>query len=1346
MNLMTDLTHDTSGLIRRTRLQRVAKWFAITLASLILVVGLMLVAFSVLMARVPEYRAQMQAWISERAKMEIEFSQLRAGWRGYGPELVFTDAVVRSSDGQRVLARAEQGGIGFDLWRALRTGRLAAARFSLRGTELKAQRRVDGTFEVVGQADWPEFDSDAAFKLDSLPVGELSISDVRLNFRDLQTGHGPWVMDRVALTVTRSARVFDLKGQATLPDSLGKELRFAAHGEGNLDDAPQLRWRAQVSGTQLDLAGWSEVMPDDWIAPAQGQGSFEFTSQWLGSQPQQLSGQLHFVDVLMHLPPWSLPLPQADSLQVRGDDPDAAPAPADAAQDFPNSLAGAAIATASDAGLRYTNVSLEFSSTRSEQGWLTQVQHLQLARDTMPWPNGTASVLVQFSESDGLTRLTKLHASVQTLVLDNIWPLLAYLPETEANARLRALNASGRLLNLAVRYEREAQDAAPRYGLRVEFAQLGVSPVGSTPGINGLSGVLSATGARGDLQLDSHDVEFSVPRIFRTPLPLDHVTGHINWTRTDQQTEMRSADMLVDNADGKVQGQFTLSLPHEGSPVIDMQAVATQLNAAAAPRYMPAGVMQKRTLAWLDAAFPAGTVTEAQATLKGPLQKFPFRGAEGLFLIKAQINNLTLNYQQAWLPATGLKVDAEFRNAGLSAVATAGDVNGLVLDRAEGSIKDYRDAEINITARAHGNLDNAVRFVQQSPVGPAIGSLFQRLAARGDMQGNATMYFPLKNFAGHRVDIGVIMKNATVSMADIAEQAERINGRLSIFNDAVVAADLRGEFLRGGFTVTTEPVGRGRYNVVANGSAYAQSLSQFLKLPAWIRLDGAAAYRYTIPGYAQRDAEEGRHLYSVDSDLRGLNINLPAPVGKPANTARNLHIDADLRGNDMQLRGALDQLRALVRLQPNKDGWRFDRAGLRADGVAAALPANAGLRVEGRLEEFVLDDWLKLGGNENGVASTSAPGTRVQDVLRAANVNIGRLRVYGFELPEVRGILQATDAGWRIDVAGTQAGGQVWVPYEFGSGQALTLDMDVLKLTPVDSGDGKPSDRDRFDPRNLPSINADIRQFHYGEHSFGHLQMTGTRTAQGLQVNKLQISGPSFSGNASGSWLQGASGQQNTLALTLESSDLRATMQQLNYADFIAARSGKLIANLRWPGGLDEDLLGRSSGTMEVQVDEGQLLSVQPGAGRVLGLLSVAALPRRLGLDFRDVTDEGLMFDTIHADFTVQNGDAHTDNLLLRGPIAEIGIAGRLGLGARDYDQTAVVTGDVSAALPVAGVVAGGPVIGAALLVFTQLFKEPLRGVARAYYHIGGSWDDPQVERIDASTGKASLSGAESAP
>jgi uncharacterized protein YhdP len=148
------------------------------------------------------------------------------------------------------------------------------------------------------------------------------------------------------------------------------------------------------------------------------------------------------------------------------------------------------------------------------------------------------------------------------------------------------------------------------------------------------------------------------------------------------------------------------------------------------------------------------------------------------------------------------------------------------------------------------------------------------------------------------------------------------------------------------------------------------------------------------------------------------------------------------------------------------------------------------------------------------------------------------------------------------------------------------------------------------------------------------------------------------------------------------------------------------------------------------------LIGIKPGAGRVLGLASVAALPRRLALDFSDLTDKGFAFDTARGDFDLRDGNAYTDNVLVKGPAAEIGMIGRVGLKNKDYDQTAVVTGSIGNSLPAAALL-GGPVLGAAVLVFTQVFKQPLKGLARGYYRITGSWDNPTVERIKSAEAAA---------
>jgi hypothetical protein len=149
-----------------------------------------------------------------------------------------------------------------------------------------------------------------------------------------------------------------------------------------------------------------------------------------------------------------------------------------------------------------------------------------------------------------------------------------------------------------------------------------------------------------------------------------------------------------------------------------------------------------------------------------------------------------------------------------------------------------------------------------------------------------------------------------------------------------------------------------------------------------------------------------------------------------------------------------------------------------------------------------------------------------------------------------------------------------------------------------------------------------------------------------------------------------------------------------------------------------------------VRVERGTLYEVQPGAGRMFGLLSVNALPRRLSLDFSDVYRRGLAFDSISGTFRLADGHAHTDDLRLSGPAARVEIKGRAGLAALDYDQEAVVVASFASSLAIAGTLAGGPGVGAAMLIASEILRGPLEDMARVRYRVTGSWDHPVVERV----------------
>jgi uncharacterized protein YhdP len=138
-----------------------------------------------------------------------------------------------------------------------------------------------------------------------------------------------------------------------------------------------------------------------------------------------------------------------------------------------------------------------------------------------------------------------------------------------------------------------------------------------------------------------------------------------------------------------------------------------------------------------------------------------------------------------------------------------------------------------------------------------------------------------------------------------------------------------------------------------------------------------------------------------------------------------------------------------------------------------------------------------------------------------------------------------------------------------------------------------------------------------------------------------------------------------------------------------------------------------------------------PGVGRLFGLVSLAELPRRLTLDFGDVFGKGLGFDSINGDFRLADGSATTNNLVIKGPAAQISITGRTGLRAKDYDQYVLVVPHVGNSLPVIGAVVGGPVGAAAGLAVQGLLGHGLNKTIGARYHVTGSWDKPVMTLVE---------------
>jgi uncharacterized protein YhdP len=391
--------------------------------------------------------------------------------------------------------------------------------------------------------------------------------------------------------------------------------------------------------------------------------------------------------------------------------------------------------------------------------------------------------------------------------------------------------------------------------------------------------------------------------------------------------------------------------------------------------------------------------------------------------------------------------------------------------------------------------------------------------------------------------------------------------------------------------------------------------------------------------------------------------------------------------------------------------------------------------VGGSIERLDLGGWLRL----------STPDKNARPLayyMRDANLHVGELDYLGLAFRDVSLDLAVTERSWHVNVGGPNVIGAVTVPSASNSTEPWSLQFDRLHVELAQNSEPTENNPAGLaldtDPRAIPAVDFRAVDVLFGERQFAQLSAELAKEEFGVGLRHLSVAGLSYTLSAQGEWRAMDAGVSRMKGVLL-STDVQNTLKELGYAEVIQAKTGKMEFDLSWDGAPSAAALARAMGHLQLSFEKGQVMGIKPGAGRVLGLSSIAALPRRLALDFSDLTDKGLAFDSVHGDFDLRDGNAYTENVLLKGPAAEIGLIGRIGLKNKDYDQTAVVTGNVgnSLSIPVASALVGGPVVGAAVLLFTQVFKQPLKGLARGYYHITGSWDNPTVERIKSADAAA---------
>ena len=1261
-------------------MQRLLRWVAglIGLAALLLAFGIG--AFALAIETLPGYQERIVERVREATGLTLEFDSVFGRIGRHGPEIVFRGARVLPESGDEPLVTAAAGRVSLSILRSIWYRRLEVARVVFVRPHLRVVITADGQVRLVGQSALQRQDAERRpMTLARLPRGRFAVTDAVLEVLDLRARQGRFQLTDVDIDLARTGDDVSVTGHVDLPEHLGSAIDVEAEAGGKLADSDAVSWRVRVEANDLDLAEWAAMLPDSFRVPPEGRGSIRVSARGVGRAVMSLRLQPDLEDLRLH-----------------------------------------------DAAAAFTRVAGDIRVQRDHSTISVEATDLELSRPGAPWR--TASLEARLTRKDGRVVAAALRAD--SVRIENIAALAEALPAGSLRERIATLAPRGELRGLDLTVTDVGERRLPDVTGRLSFSDIGFGPLGRAAGISGFDGTLEGRGGGGIVTLAARDATIDWPQQLRAPIPVLRGDGRLEWQRFDTGIRLWLDDAFGDSGHGSARGKLRMVLRPGELTLFDLSATASGIEVSQLWRYLPTAKLSPKATRWLDEAFRAGRVTKAAVSITGPTKGFPYREGQGLFRATGHASGVNLHFASGWPELQGVESDFSFDGPALHAVASRGRIGGVDFTDAEINSADLRDAVFAARGRAATDAARAMRMLQATPLAPSFGAVFSELAATGPVQADVALFLPIKDFGRRVVTVQAELAGVTLRHRQQPFEATDIAGGLWVRNREIEAPALTGRALGGRWqaSIATTVLGNGnlRTRVNAAGSLQGAALAPIARMPTNAGLVGTTNWRSSLDVERNADAKQpARGTVELSSDLRGLASALPAPFGKTAEASRPLALSASFDGRSgPRIAGSLGRdVHALLQWRSRAGAAPVERGLIAFGGAAAdALPKDPGLWLVGRVESASLTRLLDL--------KWEGPrGRPIQEWLGGADLAVDRFEAVGYEFANISGRLRPGNRAWDVIVTGDAIAGRVVVPFSFPGEVPMVLDLERLRFGARAPGLGERPDPD---PRKLPAIRVSLGDFIFDERRYGRVEAEFSRGTAGITLNRFTMSQPAFSAEGRGSWLMRGDAAECRLEFDVDTKDVGALMGAMRLGTGVEAEQGHMSAHLNWSGPPEVSALGRLSGRLELSAANGQLTAVEPGAGRVFSLMSLTHLPRRLALDFNDLTGEGLAFDTLSGTFRLTDGDAYTDNVTLRGSAAEIGLAGHANLRDRTYDQTAVVTGQLGASLGVAGALAGGPAVGAALLLFSQIFKESLKGVTRGYYRITGSWDDPQVRRIEA--------------
>lgn len=1247
----------------------------ILLIALILLWGVLAATARLASPLLKEANRPLADWLSAQVGQPVSIHRVKSDWRLFSPRLQLHDVRIGEHAEALQLQRLD---IDLDISDLIIGGLGDALRLSLYGLELHLQREANGAIHIAGLPTAGEQDAGPLL----LPA-RVRLLDTRVHWRDLKRNTPPLTLENIRLDAWRDSQQLHLRAQLDDP-ALGA-LTLALDIQGHLGDT---HWSGQ-SYLQTESLALSSLLagylPEHYQL-TDGRLTLELWQTWQNARPIDNRGHAALSQLVFSNP-------QDTRVEL-----------AALAGDFRFQRHNAADWQLQVEQLQVGEAKGEQQSGERQAGAL-QLMH-QTAANGQPWLLGHAQQ-IPLGELIGLLPLRPPALDAAT------WRELAISAQLEqVQWRLPLAEQAGQL-----------SDEPDQWQVRGSLSNWRNQPAQDLPGLDGLAIEFNAAADLIVAKLSGKPQAIELPEIFDAPLQVSGFSNELVWQAQAGGWKLWASPLQLSTPDFHAETAFTLQQQNDKGLNIALLGELRDVPAQAVARYLPSKVMSQDTVDWLQSALSEGHVPKASLVLSGPLRDFPFeQKRSGVFEVLADVRDAKLDYQAGWPALTDTDARLHFYQNSLDIQLSRGRIYDSEVTQAQAQISSLDPSSaVRVRGQVKGALQDELHLLSSPALAEQFSHITSALSAQGEAELKLDFNIPLADEpasngrSGYWLDGQAKISRGRLQLRDWPHPIEDIRGTLIFDLYGLTARDLRAKALGQAVRVAIAPRANGSTRITARTQLTPEQIAaQIPKLPQ-APFAGAADFAISLD-LPDRKATNTPTWLEVQSELQGMQVKLPAPLGKTAEQQRSLKIRLPLDGSRAPSTFRYGELEGIA-------SHDFQRVELRHARGTPELPEKNQLRLDLALQHFDPNEWLAL--------QTLLPDSSNNAMPWQARIASEQLQLGALSFADSTLTLDSNPERLQGSISGNELTGEFTYATKAESLQIKLTHAD-LHFSPDPNPDPIPPEPGGADPRALPEFDLQCADLQINDQALGSLSLRGVRTAEGLTFERIRIDGEQHQLDAHGEWLKRADGSLQTQFFgRMDSNDFGNLLEVLGYSRHFHDAAARSDFTLVWPGHPGQLHRANVSGNVLWDIGTGRLSQVEPGITRVLGLVSLDTLKRRLQLNFSDVLKKGYSFDRIQGTFRLEKAQAYTNDLHITGPTGEIDIGGRIGLLSRDLDQLITVVPRLDGTISIGAALAGGPGVGLAALLAQQLAPEKFNELYRFEYQVDGSWDDPKLTALE---------------